>query len=307
MKILQQIILTCLAGMLFIYATTTSALANQEMDFTTLLDTYYFNPTSVLGLEADELEVDAVLVEESLTIDNSKLIPIYATNTLSESELLKMCNEIQDGERLSNLIISDGSFYTLLYDKAGDAVSYAIVKNHDLKVHEYGDLNQHTKMDFVLDSDIQNQLLSSNLDINLSSAVFCKITDFAVGTLIFDNENEYFVPSVDTFQSSELITVGELYAIDEIVSLIESNIDGSYINEDADSENSSLASDVESSQSKESHLEDDTDNSPTGAVESLQNIETQSSHVPSILIVALIGVLAVGLYLWKKHKLIDKV
>ena len=163
------------------------------------------------------------VVDEKSVINTSKLIPIFSTNTNTNEALLDFCKKIGSGTKATNLITSAGMFYTITTDKNGNATGYAVVDASDFSVSEFGELNEYTRQEFQLTDAVKANLESKKVDMRSATAVFCIINTFSVGTLLYDDNNEYFIPSVESMENMGLVTVGEMYLVSDIAKIIESN------------------------------------------------------------------------------------
>lgn len=51
--------------------------------------------------------------------------------------------------------------------------------------------------------------------MNNASAKYCIISGFAVGTLVYDENSEFFIPSADSLDSESVLTADSVYSISE--------------------------------------------------------------------------------------------
>lgn len=160
-------------------------------------------------------------------VDEKKLIPIYATNTPGKEELLALCGKLESGERLHRLMQDDGIWYTVITDGSGRETAYAMIDPSDLTVSEYGGLNEFTRREFRSGEAVEQLIAQGKLDSDKAEMAHCVITGFASGNLLWDGEQEYFIPSLKDYhvEITGLLTVGKVYTVPEIANIIRENID----------------------------------------------------------------------------------
>lgn len=192
-----------------------------------LLASYY--------LSAEEMGTDFSLEDANATlglwgvngqIDETKLIPTFRTGNEGRDGLLELCQKLKSGENLHNLLQSGGRLYTVLTDSEGkDSGYYAIIDAEELAVLESGAMGLGGRSDFRSHDGVEMLIDEGNLDPDNAEMTYCVINNFSVGTLLWDGEQEYFIPSVESVGSMGLVRVGEIYPLSDIVDMIESNID----------------------------------------------------------------------------------
>ncbi len=55
--------------------------------------------------------------------------------------------------------------------------------------------------------------------MNNASAKYCIISGFAVGTLIYDSNSEFFIPSVECLETANVLTVGSVYRVSDLYTI----------------------------------------------------------------------------------------
>ena len=196
-----------------------------------LLNSYY--------LSADERGADFSLEDASASlaiwgvngqINETRLIPTFRTDTDDRDELLELCQRIKNGGHLHDFLQSENQLYTILTDSEGKDIAYAVIDAGDLSAQESGGLV--SRRDFRSHDDVEELMAQGKLDPDGAKMVYCVISNFSVGTLLYDGEREYFIPSVESIESMDLVRVGEIYPLSDIIGMIESNIDNIFpINE----------------------------------------------------------------------------
>ena len=204
-------------------------------DFNLEMTSYYYktNDDSKISI-SDPYKV----LETDYTVDTTKLIEMFSTNTNSKDSMLSLCNKILEGEKLSNLIKSKGQFYTVLENSSGKENAYAIVEKDGFSVSEFGEFGEFGgfRRDLQLNSKVQNQLSQKMSSASKIKMTYCVIDCFATGTLVSDGNNEYFIKTVEGIKSSGIIEEGKLYSVTELASIIKNNIDKIYGTNEVDEE-----------------------------------------------------------------------
>lgn len=195
-------------------------------DVSRILESYYASPEIRASNSSSNISVQDpyAVVEKGSTIHSNKLIQTFSTNTNTKGELLELCQRVKNGERLADLVTSDGAYYTITTDAAGKATGYAIINADSFSVQEFGELNEYTRKDLQLTKATQSSIAKSKLDLAATKALFCTIHNFSTGHLIYDDDMEYFVPSVESMESMGLLRVGEMYLVSDLATIIENNM-----------------------------------------------------------------------------------
>lgn len=203
---------------------TTEENYNNELD--KILSTYYYSADKNTYSTTSNFSVKDPysVLEPGTQIDKSKLIPTFSTNTESRGELLELCQKIKNGEHLHNLIYDESRLYTIITNDSGNDIAYAVIDTSDFTVVESGELNEYTRKDFRSGNSVKKIIVEDNLDANTAEMVYCIISNFSTGTLLCDGENEYFIPSVESFESMGILKVGEVYSVPDLADMIEDNI-----------------------------------------------------------------------------------
>lgn len=227
-------IISILSLIAILLSLSVSAFAVEDSDeFSNIMDSYYYGTKSIYSAAPNiSAEDPHRIMEEDSTIDSEKLIEMFTTETASEEELLALCERLKAGEKLIDNIISREQIYTITTDADGNNTGYAVIATEDFSVREWGEIREDTRLDLRLSNTIKTNLTKSNLDLADSKAVFCTIENFATGALIYDDNAEYFIPTVDSIESMNLLTVGEMYSIVDLADIIKNNIRSAFpINE----------------------------------------------------------------------------
>ena len=172
---------------------------------------YYADKSASFGKEidiADSYETLGVRAKAK----TDELIPIYYTDTESAEKLQNMFAEISRGKSLESFLVPKNQYFAFAYD--GDkAVGYCIFSDK-LETQEVGELNELSDPTLRLSSKAAKAL--SSIDLNSASAKYCIISGFAVGTLIYNSSSEFFIPSVECFETADVLTVGSVYRVSDL-------------------------------------------------------------------------------------------
>lgn len=229
-----------------------------------LLDTYYyFNSMDTTNISQNNTVHDPyTMLDRDSNINNNKLIEMFSTNTNTKSELLQLCKNILNGEKLADQIESDQDLYTITTDSVGNATGYAVIDLDSFSIKEFGELNEYTRKDFQLTESMQKNIAKIDLDLSTSKVVFCTINNFATGNLVYDKNNEYFIPSVESIESVGLLEVGNIYPVYELAKTIENNIDNIFPTNQIDEQgNPYIGGTTIQSESTESNVKNNTQTS----------------------------------------------
>lgn len=161
-------------------------------------------------------------------VDDKKLIPIYATDTSGREELLALCEKLKNGGQLHDLMKEDGRWYTVVTDGSGKETNhYAVIDPGDFTVMEYGVRNEFTRREFASAEEVVQLIGHDKLDSGKAKMAHCIITGFASGNLLWDGQEEYFIPADKGYhvEITKLLTVGKVYTVPEIANIIRENID----------------------------------------------------------------------------------
>lgn len=175
---------------------------------------YYVDKSASFGKEIDITDSYETLgVQAKAKTD--ELIPIYYTDTESAEKLQNMLAEISRGKSLESFLIPKNQYFAFAYD-GNKAVGYCILSDK-LEMQEVGKLNKFNNPALRLNSKATKAL--SGIDLNNASAKYCIISGFAVGTLIYDSNSEFFIPSVECLETANVLTVGSVYRVSDLYTI----------------------------------------------------------------------------------------
>ena len=196
----------------------------------TLEESFYWNPSTALEKSNTEIQVkdEYGVIDTDANIALTKLIPTFSIPTDSKSEMLKICDEINEGTPLLQLLENNNEYYTITKDSSGNDNGFALLSpssdGNILNVEAFGEIDDQCRQDLQLTASIREKLQNTNLDIPNTVARHCTINNFSVGVLFSDGKNEYYMPTVETFQSLTFLQLGDLYSPTELTDIINDNI-----------------------------------------------------------------------------------
>ena len=126
-----------------------------------------------------------------------------------------MLAEISRGKSLESFLIPKNQYFAFAYN-GNKAVGYCILSDK-LEMQEVGELNEFNNPALRLNSKAAKAL--SGIDLNNASAKYCIISGFAVGTLIYDSNSEFFIPSVECLETANVLTVGSVYRVSDLYTI----------------------------------------------------------------------------------------
>ena len=172
---------------------------------------YYADKSASFGKEIDITDSYETLgVQAKAKTD--ELIPIYYTDTESAEKLQNMFTEISHGKSLESFLIPKNQYFAFAYD--GDKVVGYCILSDKLEMQEVGELNEFNNPTLRLNSKATKAL--SSIDLNSASAKYCIISGFAVGTLIYDSNSEFFISSVECLETADVLSVGSVYRVSDL-------------------------------------------------------------------------------------------
>lgn len=175
---------------------------------------YYVDKSASFGKEIDITDSYETLgVQAKAKTD--ELIPIYYTDTESTEKLQNMLAEISHGKSLESFLIPKNQYFAFAYD--GDKVVGYCILSDKLEMQEVGELNEFNNPALRLNNKATKAL--SGIDLNNASAKYCIISGFAVGTLIYDSNSEFFIPSVECLETANVLTVGSVYRVSDLYTI----------------------------------------------------------------------------------------
>jgi len=165
------------------------------------------------------------LVEEGSAINYDKLIQSFTTDTANKDSLLRMCRKIRDEAKLEEFTQKDGWVYTILTNTKGQPTGELVMHADTYEFIMLGEVNDLYNPELRFTESIIKSISNSELDILKTKAKMLRIECFATGNLLYDGNNEYFIPAYNSRENTGLIIPGEMYSVTEIISIIEKNID----------------------------------------------------------------------------------
>lgn len=126
-----------------------------------------------------------------------------------------MFDEIASEKSLESFLIPKNEYFAFAYDNERKVVGYCILSADKLEMLEVGELNEYTNHAFKMTSKSE-KALKKTVDLNSASAKYCIISGYAVGTLVYDENNEFFIPSADSLDSESVLTADSVYSISEL-------------------------------------------------------------------------------------------
>ena len=126
-----------------------------------------------------------------------------------------MLAEISRGKSLESFLIPKNQYFAFAYN-GNKAVGYCILSDK-LEMQEVGELNEFNNPTLRLNNKATKAL--SGIDLNNASAKYCIISGFAVGTLIYDSNSEFFIPSVECLETANVLTVGSVYRASDLYTI----------------------------------------------------------------------------------------
>lgn len=212
-----------IAFLIIISAFSVTAFAADKINaYDGLKSSYYEDKSALYGNEieiADSYETLGVRAKAK----TDELIPIYRTDTDSKEKLEKMFEEISAGKSLESFLVPKNEYFAYAYDDSGKVVGYCILSADKLEVQEVGELNEYTNRAFKMTAKSEKALKKS-LDLNSASAKYCIISGFAAGTLVYDENSEFFIPSADSLDSEGALTANAVYSVSELGTIFETKM-----------------------------------------------------------------------------------
>lgn len=204
-----------IAFLVIVLSFSVTAFATDKISsYNSLKSSYYTDKSALFGKEieiADSYETFGVTAKAK----TDELIPIYYTDTDTNEKLEKVFDEIASGKSLESFLIPKNEYFAFASDNGGKVVGYCILSADKLEMLEVGELNEYTNHAFKMTSKSE-KALKKIVDLNNASAKHCIISGYAVGTLVYDENNEFFIPSADSLDSESVLTADSVYSISEL-------------------------------------------------------------------------------------------
>lgn len=203
-----------------------------EAEYNSILSSFYFmsEPDSATTRFNQPSFSDPYSITEKGTVMNtSSLFEMHHTTAIDSDDILLMCNEILDGNKLGEYIESMNILYGISKDIEGQDNGYVEYRLNDktssYEMIGYGEITEESRMDLRITPKLSTQLSRSKLQIPNTKATFCIINNFATGIIFTDNSEEYFMPVVDTINSFGYVEANKIYTTKEIAEIIINNSD----------------------------------------------------------------------------------
>ena len=212
---MKKTVLSIITFLLCILMLSATAFAAEKITaYDGIKSSYYVDKSASFGKEIDITDSYETLgVQAKAKTD--ELIPIYYTDTESAEKLQNMLAEISRGKSLESFLIPKNQYFAFAYN-GNKAVGYCILSDK-LEMQEVGELNEFNNPALRLNSKATKAL--SGIDLNNASAKYCIISGFAVGTLIYDSNSEFFIPSVECLETANVLTVGSVYRVSDLYTI----------------------------------------------------------------------------------------
>lgn len=212
---MKKTVLSIITFLLCILMLSATAFAAEKITaYDGIKSSYYVDKSASFGKEIDITDSYETLgVQAKAKTD--ELIPIYYTDTESTEKLQNMLAEISRGKSLESFLIPKNQYFAFAYN-GNKAVGYCILSDK-LEMQEVGELNEFNNPVLRLNNKATKAL--SGIDLNNASAKYCIISGFAVGTLIYDSNSEFFIPSVECLETANVLTVGSVYRVSDLYTI----------------------------------------------------------------------------------------
>lgn len=212
---MKKTVLSIITFLLCILMLSATAFAAEKITaYDGIKSSYYVDKSASFGKEIDITDSYETLGVQA-KVKTDELIPIYYTDTESTEKLQNMLAEISRGKSLESFLIPKNQYFAFAYN-GNKAVGYCILSDK-LEMQEVGELNEFNNPALRLNSKAAKAL--SGIDLNNASAKYCIISGFAVGTLIYDSNSEFFIPSVECLETANVLTVGSVYRVSDLYTI----------------------------------------------------------------------------------------
>lgn len=212
---MKKTVLSIITFLLCILMLSATAFAAEKITaYDGIKSSYYVDKSASFGKEIDITDSYETLGVQA-KVKTDELIPIYYTDTESTEKLQNMLAEISRGKSLESFLIPKNQYFAFAYN-GNKAVGYCILSDK-LEMQEVGELNEFNNPTLRLNNKATKAL--SGIDLNNASAKYCIISGFAVGTLIYDSNSEFFIPSVECLETANVLTVGSVYRVSDLYTI----------------------------------------------------------------------------------------
>jgi len=184
-----------------------------------MMDSYYLD-------NAPEIK-DGYDMITSRGLTMGRLAPEYTTGTSGREEMLALLEKLQAGEKLADLLQPEGRYYALVYDGDGK-IAGDIEVGEDLKIGAFSEFIEESaplyRQDFRFPELLEETLATGKIDPDTAKLKFCRFADFTTGALLYDGNQEYFIPTVGDAMHTVEFEVGTLYPIPELAATLQNRV-----------------------------------------------------------------------------------
>jgi len=184
-----------------------------------IMDSYYLDDAPEVKDSYD------MITAKGLTM--GRLAPMYTTGTSGEEEMLALLEKLRAGEKLADLLQPEERYYALVYDGGGKIAGHIEV-GKDLKIGAFAEFIEESaplyRWDFRFPELLEQTVAEGKIDPAAAQLKFCNFADFATGALLYDGNQEYFIPTVGDALHTVEFQVGTLYPVPELAETLNSRI-----------------------------------------------------------------------------------
>lgn len=185
-----------------------------------IMDSYYL-------AETPELKGTDIIHVPGVTGDNTRLIPLYTTGTSGQQEMQTLLENLLAGEKLADHLLFDKRYYFLAYDSDGKIAGHGET-NENFEIGSYSYFIEESanlyRWDFRYPELLESAIREGRIDPDTAQLKFCNIADFATGALLYDDTQEYFIPTVGDALHTVEFQVGTLYPVPKLAETLHSRI-----------------------------------------------------------------------------------
>lgn len=158
-----------------------------------------------------------------------RLIPRYSTDSTSKETMLELCKKLQDGEKLEGILQFKKDYYALVYDGNEALAGSVDVSDGDFAIQGQSEFTAEAgaqfRQDFRTPEVLETEIAEGKIDSATAKLKFCDIPYFATGALLYDDTQEYFIPTSGEAMHSVAFEVGTLYPVPDLATMLETHID----------------------------------------------------------------------------------
>lgn len=189
-----------------------------------ILASYYYAPE-----EPVEVRDPEGLIPAGRRVDTSRLIEVYTTEPVDGPEaLLAFARRLGRGEKLEGMLKPAGEFYTVITDESGRAAGDVFLAAEGMEAVSYGyiypGMEEAIRQDFRFPEAVAELVRLGALRGESTRLTHCIISGIAVGVLVSDGTEEYFVQTTESMTPRNLLTVGDIRPVPELGAIIEEHL-----------------------------------------------------------------------------------